>query len=154
MPRLLSPAVLISSSPAAFSRLICPRSLHVQRGGAGLFLRGPRRLLRAAPPPIHHQELGRSRRPLRQFCILGCAPYLARKIGRACIHAKDRVPLSVDTCAEADSLGVTDRVVEEHRSRVERWLCRAIEARVSISSCLQQLSQTHQTQCCASSFAG
>ncbi|CAL1149993.1 unnamed protein product, partial [Cladocopium goreaui] len=34
---------------------------------------------------------------------------------------------TIKNSEEADSLGVTDRVVEEHRSRVERWLCRAIE---------------------------
>ena len=125
--------------PATFSRLICPRRLHVQCGGAGLLLRGPRRLFRAAPPPIHHQEHhGGSRRPLRQFCCLGCAPYLAR----ACIYVNDGILLSVDTRPEADRLGVTDRVVEDHRSRVERWLCHAIEARVSISSRLLMMSNT------------
>ena len=125
--------------PATFSRLICPRRLHVQCGGAGLLLRGLRRLFRAAPPPIHHQEHhGGSRRPLRQFCCLGCAPYLAR----ACIYVNDGILLSVDTRPEADRLGVTDRVVEDHRSRVERWLCHAIEARVSISSRLLMMSNT------------
>ena len=66
-----------------------------------------------------------------------CAPYLAR----ACIYVNDGILLSVDTRPEADRLGVTDRVVEDHRSRVER-LCHAIEARVSISSRLLMMSNT------------
>ena len=132
-----------ATNPATFSHLICPRSFHAQRGGAGLLLPGPQRLLRAIPAPsftIKNNDHGRSRRPLRQFCISGCVPYLAHMY----MYVKYCILLSVDTRPEADIPGATDRVVEEHRSRVELWICRAIEARASIQvaycSC-----QTHQT---------
>lgn len=66
-----------------------------------------------------------------------------RALSCACVHIRKRWhPASVDTRPEADRLGGTDRVVEDHRSRVERWLCHAIEARVSISSRLLMMSNT------------
>ena len=86
-----------ATNPATFSHLICPRSFHAQRGGAGLLLPGPQRLLRAIPAPsftIKNNDHGRSRRPLRQFCISGCVPYLAHMY----MYVKYCVLLSVDTC--------------------------------------------------------